>query len=175
MSERQPTVEYRDIPGFPGYRVGSDGSVWTQRVKGQKASVGAWRQMNLSLDRKKGYYCVRLSPPGRRGVYRVHTLILLAFVGVPPTGCEGCHNDGDPTNNTPGNLRWDTRASNQADRIRHGRYGKIRNRLTKEQVTSIRSEFSAGATRSSLADRHGVSQITVWKITTNKTHKKESP
>jgi hypothetical protein len=25
----QPPVEYRDVPGFPGYRVGTDGSVWS--------------------------------------------------------------------------------------------------------------------------------------------------
>lgn len=29
MSDDVSTVEYRDIQGFPGYRVGSDGTVWT--------------------------------------------------------------------------------------------------------------------------------------------------
>ena len=33
---------------------------------------------------------------------------------------EGCHNDGDGFNNTLENLRWDTPASNQADRKKHG-------------------------------------------------------
>lgn len=27
------TVEYRDIPGCPGYRVGNDGSLWTAVVR----------------------------------------------------------------------------------------------------------------------------------------------
>lgn len=33
MSDANSTVEYRDIKGFPGYRVGSDGSVWTTLVR----------------------------------------------------------------------------------------------------------------------------------------------
>lgn len=50
----------------------------------------------------------------------VHRLVLEAFVGPCPEGMEGCHGDGDPTNNSLGNLRWDTATSNQLDKVRHG-------------------------------------------------------
>jgi hypothetical protein len=33
---------------------------------------------------------------------------------------ECCHYDGDPANNRVGNLRWDTRSSNNLDAVRHG-------------------------------------------------------
>lgn len=46
--------------------------------------------------------------------------MLTAFVGPCPDGMEGCHNDGDPHNNRLDNLRWDTRANNARDAIRHG-------------------------------------------------------
>ncbi len=26
-----PSVEYRDIPGFPDYKIGADGSVWSRK------------------------------------------------------------------------------------------------------------------------------------------------
>lgn len=37
-STEKPTVEYRDIEGFPGYRIGSDGTVWScwKRVYSKK-------------------------------------------------------------------------------------------------------------------------------------------
>lgn len=50
----------------------------------------------------------------------VHVLVLEAFVGPRPDGCEGCHNDGNPLNNRADNLRWDTASANQRDRLAHG-------------------------------------------------------
>ena len=56
-----------------------------------------------------------------RPVYvRVHQLVLCAFVGPCPKGLEGCHNDGDPTNNCVSNLRWDSHIGNLADMDKHG-------------------------------------------------------
>ena len=56
MAENQSTVEYRDIQGFPGYRVGSDGSVWTQwksvcvhdrngKVIGRRSFLHEWNKL----------------------------------------------------------------------------------------------------------------------------------
>lgn len=50
----------------------------------------------------------------------VHRLVLSAFTGPCPPGMECCHNDGDPSNNRPENLRWDTRSSNARDKRVHG-------------------------------------------------------
>lgn len=50
----------------------------------------------------------------------VHHLVLEAFVGPRPEGTEGCHFDGDATNNQIDNLRWDTHLANEADKARHG-------------------------------------------------------
>lgn len=57
-----------------------------------------------------------------RDHHQVHVLVLTAFVGVRPRRMEGCHNDGDPTNNHLANLRWDTASSNQRDRVVHGNH-----------------------------------------------------
>lgn len=50
----------------------------------------------------------------------VHRIVLEAWVGPCPAGLEGCHNDGDYTNNVLSNIRWDTRENNQLDKREHG-------------------------------------------------------
>lgn len=128
-------VAYRtlDFLGYVGYRVGDDGSFWTNLVRGGRAgkgcfSIGAWAQLKpmrkysptgrfIRLD-----VCVgRRSQGGQKG-YSAHTLVLLTFVGPCPPGFECCHSpDHDPANNSLVNLRWDTRKANMRDRDLHGR------------------------------------------------------
>lgn len=67
------------------------------------------------------------TPAGHRSVYLagkvcyVHRVVLTAFVGPCPDGMEGCHNNGNPTDNRLENLRWGTRSENSRDTVRHGR------------------------------------------------------
>lgn len=65
---------------------------------------------------------------GQKSHY-VHELMLTAFVGPCPDGMEGCHGDGNGTNNVLPNLRWDTRSENTLDRVRHGTH-HAKNRTT---------------------------------------------
>lgn len=67
---------------------------------------------------QSGHLSVNL--PGEQRL--IHRLVLEAFVGPCPPGMEACHNDGDPANNSLGNLRWDTHLANMHDKVRHG-YG----------------------------------------------------
>ncbi len=130
-------VEYRDIPAFPGYRIGSDGSVLTcleiipQEGHGSVSVMGSvWRPKKTPINntgRKSdtsGYLMVTLQygPSGARREKRmsVARLVLQAFTGPCPPGMEACHNDGKPENCQHGNLRWDTRKENAKDRERHG-------------------------------------------------------
>lgn len=72
----------------------------------------------------------------------VHTLVLEAFVGPRPKGMVVCHNDGNPSNNSLDNLRWDTMKNNQADCVIHGtrKFGEdwCRSKLNESQVVEIR-------------------------------------
>ena len=121
-------IEYRDCPGLLGYRVGSDGSVWSRwRVKSRPGfGTGSesflsktWRQLTPVADRD-GYLRVCLQCDGKQLSRTVHCLVLEGFVGKRPSGMQGCHNDGDRANNQPNNLRWDTPRGNNADKKRHG-------------------------------------------------------
>lgn len=69
---------------------------------------------------QSGHLQVGLWVGPRRHQALIHRLVLMAFVGPPPDGMEACHNDGNPTNNSLENLRWDTRSANRYDSVRHG-------------------------------------------------------
>lgn len=168
MATAEATVTYKDIPGHPGYRVGDDGSVWTcrERVsrgynKGTRAVIGTtWRRVNEDRSGRDGRPRVTLADRKR---YSIHKLVLLSFVGPCPAGMESCHEDGDKMNNRRTNLRWDTRASNVADKIRHGTIPRgeqcYQATLTVERVRAMRAEYEAsGITFSELARKHNVSK-----------------
>ena len=182
MSEANSTVQYRDIPGFPGYRVGDDGSVWTAwKAKGSGYEGGfqpiigsSWRRMKCKKDHN-GHFRIALVANGITSSHGVHRLVLFAFIGPCPPGLEACHNDGNPANNTPSNLRWDTRKANQSDRINHGtsnrgeRHGK--SKLTDEVVRRIRDRCAAGETQHDVARDLKISQPMVSNIVSKRNWK----
>lgn len=156
-------IEYRDVVGFSGYRVGSDGSVWScwELVPGTRGDRGkiagtfsrlgkTWRRL-VPGKQPSGHLFVVLrgDVSSHRGGYqrRVHRLVLEAFAGPAPAGMEGCHDDGDPTNNSITNLRWDTHAANVRDTVEAGRHARGETHggavLTDDLVRLIRAEGAA--------------------------------
>jgi hypothetical protein len=72
----------------------------------------------------EGYWTVEIRAPfhtGRKHSYKVHLLVLRAFLGDPPhEDMEGAHLDGNPQNPHVTNLQWVTRKENQLQRHWHG-------------------------------------------------------
>jgi hypothetical protein len=70
---------------------------------------------------RNGYFVFSVKENGGRArQILVHRVILEAFRGPCPEGMEACHfPDPDPANNRIENLRWDTRAENYQDSLRH--------------------------------------------------------
>ena len=104
--------EWRPAPGFDGYEVSDRG-----RLRSLRRSNA--RLVNPT-HHENGMLRVQLSRDGVRVHQVLARLICEAFNGAPPPGMNCCHEDGDYTNNRPGNLRWDTQAGNMADKRRHG-------------------------------------------------------
>ena len=177
-------VTYKDIPRNPAYHAGSDGSIWSRQMRYADESP-VWRRLKprrigskVHRPRAGRYLSVALfDEQGRRSNHMVHRLILEAFVGPCPEGMEACHNDGDPENNRPENLRWDTRAENCRDKIRHGttpsQAGEANPsaKLTTDDVREIHRMLAAGRTRASCAARFGVSGSAINAAANGKTWK----
>lgn len=62
---------------------------------------------------KNGYMSVSLSANGKHKTHRVHRLVMLSFVGVPPNEKNINHKDGNKANNCLSNLEYVTRSENQ--------------------------------------------------------------
>jgi hypothetical protein len=172
---RQEGVEFRNVPGFPGYCVGSDGAVWSFLRRGPRGGpgIGGCRFLDAGrpMRRHYGRYVeVSLRLPGdQKFRLAVHRLVLEAFVGPCPDGMEACHIDGDSWNNSLSNLRWDTPLANARDRKRHGSHccgeRAPNHKLTATDVREIRRLTADGRTALlAVARRFGVSKDHVERI-----------
>jgi hypothetical protein len=103
-------TETREIPSFPDYRASADGRIWSTKRQGR------WLKPCTS----QGYPRVSLRRDGQTYARPVHVLIAEAFHGPRPNGMQVCHNDGDPSNPSAANLRYDTPSGNMRDMVKHG-------------------------------------------------------
>jgi hypothetical protein len=120
---------WQHVPGFGGmYEISNLGRVWSNRSN---------KLMSLSIA-NTGYYQVNLA--GK--ICHPHCLVLEAFVGPRPYKYDACHANGCKTDNRLENLRWDTRAGNMADAIKHGKTNRGERspfaKLTESDVRQIR-------------------------------------
>lgn len=89
-----------------------------------------------------------------------HVIVNEAFHGPKPKGKETLHLDGNPRNNSAGNLKWGTRAENiQMSKI---------TRLSRKQVTTI---LESVATNQELAKQFKISSGHVASIKARRTWK----
>lgn len=150
---------WRPITGHEGYEVSDFGRTRNQsgRILKTYASKANPRPAAVLFKDKK---------PIKK---HIHGLVLAAFIGPRPQGMECCHNDGNCKNNALYNLRWDTHASNLADKITHGtyQYGEKNSscKLTATQVTNIKTDTRA---QPIIAREYSVSQSTVSRIKSGK-------
>ena len=170
-------IEFRDIPGFPGLKACSDGTIWTQWSfvcrKGQKGFSRIREaefhllEASLSGTISAGYRHVRAHhESGKAANVRVHVLVLLAFQGERPTGCgrqEARHLDGNKLNNQADNLAWGTMLDNKEDAARNG--GTAKNKLTRADVAEIhRLRAETQLKQAAIARRFGVHPAHVSRI-----------
>lgn len=162
--------EWRAVPGYEnGYEVSSLGRVRSWRVPGHANHRRKTPRLMKAVRKTEGYLVVTLHRQMTEEQVAIHRLVLMAFVGPQPSGTEGAHYDGDPSNNRLSNLRWATYGENQQDRRRHGRLpmgARVYNaKLDEKKVGDIRSRYAAGrATGTKLAREYGVSHSVIYRV-----------
>lgn len=143
-------IEYRELDflGFPGYKVGDDGTIWSRHCNSGKLKQ-TWKRLKPWTVRG-GYLTIGLNVNKKRHYRSVHRLILEVFVGPCPEKMEACHQNSNPKDNRPENLRWDTPKNNCKERGERGEWQKNlprgekhhNSKLTEKQVKEIRSIYS---------------------------------
>jgi len=102
----------------PGYEITRDGCVFSITSNWR----GYGRREMCQHDDNRGYLAVRLTVDNTRKKYRVHKLVVWAFIGIPSDAkLEVRHIDGNSKNNHIDNLVWGTCSENAQDRVKHGR------------------------------------------------------
>lgn len=103
---------------------------------------------------------MRLPGRPRPAKLRVHTAVLLAWIGPKPDGMEGRHLNGVLTDNRASNLAWATHIENVGDQELHGtrRRGSASPlaKLTEADVRAMRERWPAES-YAALGRRFGVS------------------
>ena len=124
------------IDFLPNTHISRDGRLW-RNGKEKKFTVGP-----------VGYEVVSFSTNNKTKTYYKHRLLLHAFVGECPVGCEALHINGNRLDNRLDNLRWGTRKENVSDAIKHGtatigsRNGAAK--LTDEMINFARAMWNEG-------------------------------
>jgi len=133
-------------------------------VKGwvQKVRKGYSRKLVALSDRKT-----------KSKGFKVHRIMLIAFVGPPKKGQVSRHINGDSLDNRIENLAWGTQLENIQDSIKHGthskppiHYGEKHHnaKITNEQVEIIKAHKFKHGDKAIFAKRYGCHPITITRI-----------
>ncbi|WP_075908859.1 HNH endonuclease signature motif containing protein [Mycobacteroides chelonae] len=117
-----PIPQYADL-----YLISDHGRVWVRGRNvycGHPGAAPIWRPGHLlkpnPTGRTRTHLAVALMVDKKRRDFKVHRLVMEAFVGPCPEGLEVLHWDDNPANNHLSNLRYGTRSENVKDRVRNG-------------------------------------------------------
>ena len=160
------TEIWKPILGYHGYEASSLGRI--AKVKNGK------RRIKKQTTTGRRYAATGITSNGKQEVRNVHEWVALAFLGPRPDGVYVCHNNSDPFDNRPENLRYDKPEGNMKDAmIAESLPGS---KLTMEQVLMIRHAVAAGkngrerrAIKRDLAYEFGVTWCAIHNIVIGRT------
>lgn len=173
MAENQPNTRFVNVQDFPGYRVGTDGSVWSRwQLRGAGKTrrcvlEDVWRHLRTDMNKRTDHLRVSLFRDGKSYKRWIHHLVLVAFEGPRPSGLECRHINGSPADNHLGNLKWGTKKENAADRKLHGteQQGEIHYNsiLSEIEVKEMREMHRQGSKVAHIARHFGRRWDTTWR------------
>ena len=159
---------WKDIPNYEGYYQASS----LGRVKSLERHIiykdGRERTYPSAIikdrDKQNTARIVTLKKDNKGKTFKVHYLVMLAFVGERPEKYHICHIDGNYKNNNLKNLKYDTISENRIDNYRYG--SKVsKGKLSLKEVLEIRDLYTNNIyTQKELVDIYNVNQSCISKI-----------
>lgn len=168
------TYQIKDIDGFPGYRIDTEGQVWSGwKNMGIKKAIlsNDWKKIKSSSN-GIGYMLVYPVKDGKRFSRYIHRLVLLTFCGKPSAGMEANHLNSIRADNRLSNLKWDTHQNNVNEKLRIGTQTKGERcwnaKLDPFKVRRIRliHEIDPTLSQRKIAKIFNVNQHQIWRILT---------
>lgn len=106
------TEEWKDVVGFPDYRVSTLGRMLSKERKDRR---GRWRKERILRPKTiwNGYKTVRLLNDDEDKAVLVHRAVAIAFIPNPAELPEVDHINNDRTDNCVANLQWIARQHNR--------------------------------------------------------------
>lgn len=169
--------EWRDVPGYEGYyQVSNKGRVKSveRMVPRGNHTYPVQERILMTPPSSLGYPMVNLSKNSSGRTCFVHHLVMSAFVGPCPDGCNVNHIDGDTTHNDFRNLEYVSYKEHDThtrEVLGHDMRGEMhgQSKLTRPQVVEIKRRLAAGERAYLLAREFGVSKSTIGDIKNNRT------
>jgi hypothetical protein len=168
---------WKDIPDYEGYYQVSNLGRVRSLDRFVVYSNGHNRVHNGSLispyKNHGGYWKACLWVERKMKAYSVHALVMRAFRGFPPDGCEVNHLDGNKDNNSLCNLEYCTKSRNivhaQETGLKPVGSRCYQAKLSESQVLEIRELYALGqVTQSALAGMYGVKFAVISAIVRRK-------
>lgn len=137
---------------------------------------GASERVLTLFANPRGYIGLRLCLNGKTRAFVVHRLVATSFISNPENKPHINHKDGVKSNNNVENIEWCTRKENMVHARDMGLLGDHsgensgRNKLTNEQVLSMRAEYIKFK-HQFLNKKYGVSNSQIAAIVSRKTWK----
>ena len=155
-------IKWKSVPEYDGYyEVSNFGDI-------KRIVTYNGKPINRILkpqDNGKGYMRVRLYKNGESKFFRVHRIVMQAFVGKCPNGEEINHKDGNKANNALSNLEYMTKSENNLHMYRKlGRQRRHDNykRLSQDEVVQIRQLYATNQySQLELGNMFGVNRNTI--------------
>lgn len=124
--EESKIIEYKvkEIDGFNGYFVDTDGNVFSEKKHCHYHKV----KLKPQLSTNKKYLIIGLIRNGKHNTKLVHKLVAEAFIENNHNKPMVLHRDGNGHNPKVKNLYWGTGSENSFDAVRHGTAPGLKNK-----------------------------------------------
>lgn len=164
--------QIKDIEGFPGYRVDTNGEVWSCRSRNGRGDLkSVYRKLKACLKGNGGgkhYLGYILCRPGEKKEKHKHRLLAEAFLPNHQNLPWVRHLNDNCLDNRLENLAWGDQFDNAADSIRNGKQVRGESvgnhKLKEKEVLEIKKLAARGGTDRGLARKYAVDPKLIWLI-----------
>jgi hypothetical protein len=159
-------IYIKEILDSDKYDIRKDGTCWIFDARKKN-----WKRWDKQYKRKRNEQDLYWNVSYRGHKISVHRIIYAKFVGELSKHLSINHLDGNPSNNTPGNLELVTQRENNlySYRVLNKKPVKGHKKISKELADLIRFERSCGLKYKDLVEKYKLCKSTISYIVNRKT------